>query len=181
MFNVTEYVNDLEVTENDQELQQIIQAKTLHELICDDAWLARQLHFGVAGAMERQLEYLGGTLLPQAEQRLQRMESEGIMGESYVVNSWFGETNKEDEHTNDEIPHDVQVDNQKGRVEQFRARMRTAGIMFVIYLQSHDEISRDLDQLTYAQIKARAAFNRNQTAAANEKMKARQEKQAATN
>jgi hypothetical protein len=173
-FNVTEYVNELNVTEGDEELHQIQQAKQLHELICDDAWLARQLHFGVAGAMERQLEYLGGTLLPNAEQRLQRMSSEGVMGESYVINSWFGETNKEDEHTNDEVPHDVQVEDQQSRVEQFRIRMRTAGIMFAIYLQAHDEISRDLDQLTYSQIKARAAFNRNQTAQANQKMKERQ-------
>ena len=60
----------------------------------------------MAGAMERQLEFLGGTLLPNAEDKLTRMESNGILGESYTKDSWFGATNEEDPHVNDEIPFD---------------------------------------------------------------------------
>jgi hypothetical protein len=99
-FLVNQFLNELIVLEGDEELKQSLDIIELDEILCDDAWLARQTHFGVAGAMERQIEYLGSTLLPNAERKLQRMNSEGVIGESYTQDSWFGTTNEDDNHVN---------------------------------------------------------------------------------
>jgi hypothetical protein len=160
MFNLQEYLNQLVVNQDDQELKQALEIVELTELICDDAWLARQDHFGSAGAMERQLEYLGGTLLPNAEARIARMASTGVMNESYVQDSWFGTTNSESSHTADEVGVDQQIDNQQSFVEQLKVRMRTAAILFVTRVRAHDEISNILEQLSYSGIKSKAAANR---------------------
>ena len=132
MFNINQYLSDLTVLEDDVELKQAMELVELTELICDDAWLARQDHFGSAGAMERQLEYLGGTLLPNAENR----------------------------HENEEISFDQQLEDQENFIDGLKIRMRTAAILFVTRVRAHDELSKTLDQLTYSGIKAKAASNR---------------------
>ena len=78
MFNLNTYLNELVVTKDDEEYIKANDIIELTNVICDDPWLARQDHFGSAGAMERQLEYLGGTLLPNAQSRAARMASKGI-------------------------------------------------------------------------------------------------------
>lgn len=166
MFRLQEYVNELTVTQDDVEVVQAKEVVTLVELICDDAWLARQAHYGMAGAMERQLDYLGSTLLPNSESKLQRMVSGGIIGESYVTDHWSGTTNEDDPHVNDEISFDQQVDDQKSFIEQLKRRMRTAAIIFVVHLRAHDELSNTLDQLTYSGIKSKASANRKAAAEA---------------
>ena len=161
MFNLNEYLNALVVESDDEEYTKAKDIIELTEIICEDAWLARQDHFGSAGAMERQLEYLGGTLLPNAESKLQRMNSDGVMGESYTKDSWFGTTNEDDPHINEEIPYDQIVDDQHTFVDELTRRMRTAAILFVTRVRAHDFLSKQLNQLTYAEIKSRAAQNRN--------------------
>ena len=93
MFNLNNYLNELVVPANDDILDKAKDITELTEVICDDHWLSRQAHFGYAGAMERQIEYLGNTLLPTAEDKLKRMNSDGVIGESYTQDSWFGTTN----------------------------------------------------------------------------------------
>jgi len=160
MFKVKQYVNELTVTKDDEELEKAMDIIELTNVICNDPWLARQDHFGSAGAMERQLEYLGGTLLPNSEAKLTRMNSDGVMGESYTIDSWFGTSNADDPHINDEIAYDQLVDDQRTFCDELRVRMRTAAILLVTRIKAHDEISKDLDQLTYSAIKSRAASNR---------------------
>jgi len=160
MFNLNQYMKDLTVSKDDEEYTAAMDIIELTEIICNDPWLARQDHFGSAGAMERQLEYLGGTLLPNAEERVRKMASNGIIGESYTVDSWFGSSNEDDPHTNDEIAFDQQLDDQQTFCEGLRERMRTAAILFATRMRAHDEISKELNQLSYASIKARAANNR---------------------
>jgi hypothetical protein len=159
-FSIGQYMQDLTVSPDDEELEKAKDHAELTELICEDAWLARQAHFGVAGAMERQLEYLGGTLLPNAEQRISKMASDGVIGESYSVDSWFGTTNEDDPHINDEIAFDQQIDDQKDFAEGLRDRMRTAAIIMATNIRAHDDISKTLNQLTYGAIKAKASANR---------------------
>lgn len=160
MFNIKEYLAELTVEQDDPELVKALEIIDLTEIICDDAWLARQDHYGSAGAMERQIEYLGDILLPNAENKLSRMKSSGVIGESYTQDSWFGTTNEDDPHINDEIPFDQQVEDQANFVDGLVVRMRTAAILFVTRVRAHDEISKTLDQLTYGAIKAKAESNR---------------------
>tara|TARA_R100000789_G_scaffold45363_1_gene46285 strand:+ start:1134 stop:1634 length:501 start_codon:yes stop_codon:yes gene_type:complete len=160
MFNIQEYLNEMVVMQDDEELIKTMDVIELNEILCDDLWLVRQLHFGVAGAMERQIEYLGSTLLPNAEAKLQKMHSNGVIGESYVQNNWFGTTNEDSPHVSEEISFDQQVDDQEKFVEGLKERMRTAGIIMVCNIRSHDEASMTLDQLTYGAIKSKASANR---------------------
>ena len=160
MFKLNEFLNELIVHKDDEELIKALDIIELTNIICDDPWLARQDHFGSAGAMERQLEYLGGTLLPNAESKLQRMNSKGVIGESYTIDSWFGTSNEDDPHINEEVSFDQQQDDQSTFCDELRVRMRTAGILFVTRLRAHDDISKDLDQLTYSAIKSKASANR---------------------
>ena len=159
-FKLNEYMNELVVHKDDEEYIKATDIIELTNIICADPWLARQDHFGSAGAMERQLEYLGGTLLPNAESKVTRMSSDGVMGESYTIDSWFGTSNEDDPHINEEIAFDQLLDDQQTFVGELKTRMRTAAILFATRLRAHDEISRELDQLTYGAIKAKAASNR---------------------
>lgn len=159
-FNINEYLSELTVNEDDIELKQALELVELTELICDDAWLARQDHYGSAGAMERQIEYLGGTLLPNSERKTSRMAADGIIGESYVMDNWFGKSNDESRHESEEVSFDQQLEDQQNFVEGLKTRMRTAAILFVTRVRAHDEISKTLDQLTYSGIKAKAQSNR---------------------
>jgi hypothetical protein len=152
--------NQKEPEKNDAELELAMDSVKLTELGCDDGWLARQEHFGVAGAMERQIEYLGNTLLPNAEAKVQKMASGGIIGESYTQDHWFGTTNTESPHENEEIAFDQQIEDQQNFADDLRARMRTAAIRMVTRIKAHDDISNTLGQLTYSAIKAKAAANR---------------------
>jgi hypothetical protein len=158
MFNVNSYINDLKVDPKDEELSQAKDMVTLTALICDDAWLCRQAYYGMAGAMDRQLEYLGGTLLPNAEQRLNRLEGNGILSEGDVTVDWF--SNEDKPHINEDRPIDQLVDDQKAFIDGLVVRMRTAAIIFVTHCRAHDDISKDLEQLSYNGIRAKASSNR---------------------
>ena len=160
MFNMNEYLNELVVAQDDEELLSCLEGIKMYEMICDDAWLARAHHFGVAGAMERQLEYIAGTLLVNAQEKLSRMKSNGIIGESYTMDSWFGTTNEDDPHVNEEVSFDQQVDDQETFIDNLESRIRTGAILFVTHVRAHDEISKDLNQPSYGGIKAKAAANR---------------------
>ena len=161
-FNLQGYLNDLVVTEGDEIVQKSVDVVELLGILCDDVWLARQAYYGVCGAMERQLTYLGETLLPNVESRISRMVSTGIIGESYVQDHWFGTTYADDPHVNDEVSYDQQLDDAKTFVEELQDRMRTAAIIFVTHLRRHDKISKEMEppQLTYGQIKSKAESNR---------------------
>tara|TARA_R110000823_G_scaffold120782_1_gene245622 strand:+ start:523 stop:1065 length:543 start_codon:yes stop_codon:yes gene_type:complete len=164
-FNIKEYLNDMVVSQEDPELELAMDSVKLTELGCDDAWLARQEHFGVAGAMERQIEYLGTTLLPVAEAKITKMSSTGVMGESYTQDHWFGTTNSERPHESEEVSFDQQIEDQQNFADGLRDRMRTAAIRMVTRVRAHDELSNLLNQLTYASIKSKATANRKARAA----------------
>ena len=115
--------------------------------------------------MERQIEYLGGTLLPNTESRIQRLNGEGVSSESYVADNWFGSTNADSPHINDENPEQA-VDDAQTFAEGLRKRMRSAAIIFVTHVRAHDEVSKMLEQFTYGQIKQKAAQNRKAAAKA---------------
>ncbi len=160
MFSLQEYLNELVVKQDDEEVSRSTDIVELNAIICDDKWLARQLYYGVAGAMERQLAYLGDTLLPNTENKIARMSSDGVMGESYTQDSWFGTSNEDDPHINEEVPLDQLIGDAQDFAQQLRDRMRTAAIIFVTNVRAHDDLSKDLNQFSYGQIKAKAESNR---------------------
>lgn len=160
MFNVQEFVNTLTVEPDDEKLTQANEMVLLTTLICEDAWLCRQAMFGVAGAMERQIMFLGGTLIPNNERTLTRMSSEGVSSEAYVPAQWVGTSNSLNEHINDEIPIEDKIVNKQEFIEDLKHRMRTAAIIFAVHLREHDELSTELDQLSYYGIKASADAKR---------------------
>ena len=159
-FNITEFLNEMTVADDNEELQLAVDSVKLTELGCDDAWLARQEHYGVAGAMERQIEYLGTTLLPVAENKITQAASNGVRGESYCADNWFGTTNSTSPHESNDVSPDQQVEDAQNFADGLRSRMRTAAIRMVTRIRAHDEISKDLGQLTYGMIKAKAEANR---------------------
>jgi hypothetical protein len=158
MSKTYEYIKDLVVNEDDPKLQEAKDSVEVSELLCNDPWLLRQLHYGVAGAMERQMDYLFNDLIPSVESKIARLNGQTVSRE-IVQPSWAGSTNSEEPHINDEAP-DQAIDNSQTFLESLENRVRTAAIIFVMHMKAHDEVSITLDQLSYAQIKHRAAQKR---------------------
>jgi hypothetical protein len=182
MFKVTEFLNELVVAQDDIELQLANDGVELTELGCDDSWLARQEHYGVAGAMERQIEYLGGTLIPNSEKRLTQSGSDGVGGESYQFDSFTGSTNEDDAHINDEVDQNYRDQETRDFISTLEKRMRTAGIRMITRIIAHDKLSKLLmpEQLSYGGIKGKAAFNQKarEDAAVNQQLKEKYAKTA---
>jgi hypothetical protein len=158
-FDIETFLKGIKIEDHQETLQHAKDACIVEELAANDPWLARAAHFGVAGAMQRHIIYVGGTLLDNAQQKLTRMSSEGVMGESYVQDHWFGNTNEnEDEnpHVSNEVPFDVQIEKQQNFVEELEGRILRGGIMMVTRIKFHDDLSLSMSprQKTYDQIQA---------------------------
>ena len=158
MFNPAEFINDLVVDKEDEDLVRVQDLIKLKHLIYDDAWTVRQSCYNEAFGMLSHLKYLGGTLLPKAEQRINQLENRtGILGETDISVGWGTKHSNEDRpHINDEVSVDQQVDNQKSFVDDLLSRMRTVAISFVVHMEEHDDISKDLNQLTFSAIQTRS-------------------------
>ena len=159
MFNPAVFINDLEVNADDEDLVRVQDLIKLKHLIYDDAWTVRQSCYNEAFGMLSHLKFLGGTLLPKAEQRINQLENRtGILGETDISVGWGTKHSNEDRpHINDEVSVDQQVDNQKSFVDDLLSRMRTVAISFVVHMEEHDDISKDLNQLTFSAIQTRSA------------------------
>jgi len=118
----------------------------------EDAYLARAYFWGIASAMENQIEYLGTNYLPNLERKLNVIEGNGYLSENDVSVSWYA--NEDKPHVNDEIALDDQSHNIKQQIDRIKEKMTKAGILFVTALKNHDEISGILDQLSFYAIKA---------------------------
>ena len=159
MFNPAEFINDLVVDKEDEDLVRVQDLIKLKHLIYDDAWTVRQSCYNEAFGMLSHLKYIGGTLLPKAEQRINQLENRtGVLGETDISVGWGTKHSNEDRpHINDEVSVDQQVDNQKSFVDDLLSRMRTVAISFVVHMEEHDDISKDLNQLTFSAIQTRSA------------------------
>ena len=159
MFNVNGYVNQMSIEEGELEvLERTRDANQALQILCDDAYLARALFWGVASAMENQLSYLGGNFLPNLERSLNRLSPNGILSEDSLDLNKF--SNESHAHINDDESIDDQKAEIEARIDQVRAKMDTAAIMYVEAVRNHDEISHLLGQMTYSGIKAAAAAKR---------------------
>ena len=159
---VQQYVKGLSVSQDDETVNDAKKVVDIMLNLCDDAYLCRAMFWGMATAMENQLVYLGTNLLPNAERKLSRLASDGIMSESDLDVAWY--SNEDKAHVNDENAGD-QIAQAEAFINQTQDKMRTAAILFVVYMRAHDEQSGILNQLTYSAIKAKANTNRSMRAA----------------
>jgi hypothetical protein len=160
MFNPVTFINDLKVSNDDEDVKRVTDLIELKHLIYDDAWTVRQSCYNEAFGMLSHLKYIGGTLLPKAEQRLNQLEGNGILSETDITVSFGKHANEDQPHINDETPVDQLVDNQKTFIDNLIARMTTVAISFVLHVQEHDDISKDLNQLSFSAIQTRSAQKR---------------------
>ena len=160
-FNVLNYISTLSVPSDDPILSDTKKLFEVMQLILDDAYLCRAFAWGVAAAMENQLTYLGGNLLPNSENKLNILAGRGVLSESDL--SVFKFANEEKPHINDDQDKDDLIAEQEARISQVVNKMRNAAIMFVYAVRSHDELSETLGQLNYMGIKSKAAARRNAT------------------
>ncbi len=157
-FDVSEFLDGLTVDPEDHDLDQCRKLAELTQHILEDPYLCRSYYWGVAAAMENQLTYLGGNYRVNLERRLNAIEGNGILSESDVRVKWFA--NEDKPHVNSDVTIEDQIDEIKTRIDQCNDKMRTAAIMFVVNVHNHDEVSRQLEQLSYASIKSRSAAKR---------------------
>jgi hypothetical protein len=157
-FVLSEYLEGLTVNKNDDVLTDWKKLSDGILMVCDDAYIARSVFWGLATALENNANYVGSRLLPQAEQRLNSIEGRGFKSEADVTKTWFA--NEDAPHVNDDVPIDQQIDNQKAMIEQRADKLRRAAIGYAVAVRHHDSISADLDQLSYAQIKQRSNTKR---------------------
>ena len=158
-FNVNTFVNDLDVTPLTAELDQTRDLIALKHILYNDAWTVRQSCYNEAYGMHSHLRYIGGTLLLNAERRLNNLDGNGIMSESIEVN-WAKAPNAEQPNINDEISKSDQAHYAREFISQLKYRMSICAVSYVLHVQEHDDISRDLDQLTFSAIQARATAKR---------------------
>jgi hypothetical protein len=159
MFDIANYISTLRVTEDDPTLVDTKRLFELSQVILEDAYLCRAHAWGVATAMENQLTYLGGNLLPNFENKLNILAGRSVLSESPL--DVFKFANEEKPHINDDKSKEDQILEQEARIDQVKSKMYAAAIMFVYAVRTHDEISETLGQLNYAAIKSRATSKRN--------------------
>jgi len=81
-FSIQDYISTLSVSSDDPVLSDTRKVFEVMQVILDDAYLCRAFAWGVATAMENQLTYLGGNLLPNSENRLNILAGRGVLSES---------------------------------------------------------------------------------------------------
>jgi hypothetical protein len=100
--------------------------------------------------------YLSDLTVAQDDEELKRALDIIELDEIMYDDPWLSRQG----HFGDEVSFDQQVDDQREFVNGLENRMRTAGIVFVTRVRAHDELSKQLDQLSYSAIKAKANSNR---------------------
>jgi len=154
-FDLREYIASLKVDTNDSWFKDTTRWVELGESVVDDAYLARALFWGVASAMENQLVYLGNNFRVNLTNQLQRLIGNGILSEDDV--SVFKFANELRPHINEDRSKDDLIADKEAQIAQVDAKMYVAAVLFVHAVRKHDEISLELNQLTYSAIKARAS------------------------
>ena len=161
-FKVNAFCQDLQVTPDNEVLMEFKKLFTATSALLEDAYSTRAYFWGVASAMENQIQYLGSNYLPNLERRVNTLEGNGYLSEGDLQVDWF--SNEDKPHVNDETPIDTQASDVRNQIDVIQDRMSTLAIAYVTAVREHDDISKDLQQLTYGAIKSRAAAKRSKAA-----------------
>lgn len=167
-FNIPAYISTLEVSADDGILDDACKLFDVAQHMLDDAYLCRAFCWGIATSMENQLNYLGSNLLPNMEKRLNIIVDRGILSESDLGSFKFA--NEEKLHVNSDQTKEDQVAEQEARIDQINSKMMSAAVMLVHAVRTHDQLSEDLGQMKYSEIKAKAAAKRMQPKASIERV-----------
>ncbi len=154
-FNVNEFCNEIEINPDNEVLVEWKQLFNTTQILLDDAYSCRAYFWGVASAMENQIQYLGGNYLPNLERRVNQLEGNGFLSESDLQVSWH--SNEDKPHVNEDVDAILQSSEVKDQIDNIQDRMVNLGVAYVLARTSHDDISKTLNQLTYGAIKAKAA------------------------
>ena len=157
-FDVNSYVKDLDVPRDNEVLQEWEQLFDTTQVILNDAYSARAYFWGVASAMENQIQYLGSNYLPNLENRVNKLEGNGFLSEGDLQVSWY--SNEDKPHVNEDIDITEQASDTKNQIRNIQDRMANLGVAYVLARKNHDDISNNLNQLSYGAIKSRAAAKR---------------------
>ena len=157
-FNVAEFVNNVSISKDDDFIVAIKKLNAVMLNVYDDAYICRALMWGQAAALENQLTYLANTLLPSFERRLNILTCKGILGESDIDVYKF--SNEEKPHVADDTTLDDQVLELEMRIDQIRNKMTVAAVGYIEAIRNHDDLSKDLNLLSFGGIKAKAAERR---------------------
>ena len=156
---VNSFVNDINSSDYEDEAKEFNKIAELVQLVFEDAWLARAYFWGTATAMENQIAYLGDNMLSNMERRLnQLVNPTGILAEDDLRTSRF--SNESLPHINEDQTVEDRAEELRLRIDQIIRKMNVAGVQFCIAVQNHDDISKTLEQMTFAQIKAKASLRR---------------------
>ena len=120
MFNLAEYVNDLSITSENEVLQEFDTLFVAQQGILDDAYLNRSVFWGIATALENQITYLGGNLLPNIERRINILEGGGYLSQGDIQVDWFA--NEDQPHVN---AHKLNVSRSNLRLKQANSSWTT--------------------------------------------------------
>ena len=161
-FKVNAFCKELVVTPDNEVLQEVKKLFNATSVLLEDAYSTRAYFWGVASAMENQIQYLGSNYLPNLERRVNTLEGNGYLSEGDLQVNWF--SNEDKPHVNEDLDVDTQASDVRNQIDVIQDRMRTLAITYVTAVREHDDISKDLQQLTYGAIKSRAAAKRNKAA-----------------
>ena len=154
-FNVNAYCNELSVSPNNDvvaEAKELFQASTV---LLGDPWLVRAYFWGIATAMENQISYLGGDYKPRLVTKRNGIEDNGILTETPLDIGKF--TNEDRPHIHDDRDMDMIASDADIDIQKCEEKMQTAAIVYILAITEHDDVSKDLNQLSFAGIKAKSA------------------------
>ena len=157
-FSVAEFVNGVSIAKDDGFLDAIRKLHQVKLAVYDDAYICRALFWGEAAALENQITYLGNVLLPSFERRLTTLAGRGILSEADIDVHKF--TNEDKAHVSDDRTIEDQELELEQRIDQIRNKMTMAAVGFVEAMRNHDDLSKDLNLLSYSGIKAKSAEKR---------------------
>jgi hypothetical protein len=157
-FKVNAFCKDLAIGTSDEILTEFQQLFNATSILLSDAYSTRAYFWGVASALENQIQYLGSNYLPNLERRVNTLEGTGYLSEGDLQVDWFA--NEDKPHVNDDTDIETQASDVRSQIDVIQERMRTLAIGYVLAVREHDDISKDLQQLTYGAIKSRAAAKR---------------------
>lgn len=157
-FDVHAYVQSLHVSQDDEDYQNAMKKVEIAHLMYPNAHLVKAELYGVASAMENQMKYYGGVLIPSKERRISQLGGSGFLKEDDLREYRFA--NETLPHVNEEESIADTIQYIERELDDLTYALRVAAISFVTNVREHDKVALDLDLLTYSGIKAKAQYNK---------------------
>lgn len=160
-MHIVEFINDniIPVLEDsNSEIEEVRQYLEVAHSLINDPYMTRGMFWGVAAAFENQYNYLTTNFGRNLESRLNRLTGSGVLSESTLDEYKFA--NEEKPHINEDVTLNDQIAEVKQLIDRNNEKRFMCAVMFYFARKQHDEVSLDLQQLTYSAIKAKAAAKR---------------------